>query len=256
MKKRYYILTAIITYLFFTLGNVPAAKVLSFAQKNTRLPIKLYNVQGSIWNGSAEKAIIPNQPAVDNIQWNINPAMLLVAHISGEVKASVKDQNVVGDISLSAMGNLSASNIRARIEAPVMQELINMPLGELGGVFNINIESLTAVQDGLPNISANIKWKNAKLTILDTVDLGFIDLNLNTNDSNQLVVKISNKKGQLSLNGHANLDNNNAYNIDLRITPEKNADQNIRQSISMLAKRQTDGSYLLKRKGNLQELGL
>jgi len=256
MKKRYYILTAIVTYLFFTLGNVPAANVLSFAQKNTSLPVKLYGVQGSIWNGSAEKVIIPNQPAIDNIKWNINPAMLLLARISGDVKASIKNQNVTGDISVSAMGNFSASNVRARIEAPVMQELIKMPLGELGGVFNINIESFETVQNGLPNIAANIKWQNATLTILESVDLGFIDLNLKTNDNNQLTADISNKKGQLLLDGNARLENNKAYDLNLRITPENNADQNIRQSVSMLAKRQTDGSYLLKRKGNLRELGL
>ncbi len=256
MKKRYYILIAILSYVFFTFGNVPAAKVISLAKKNTQLPASLYGVQGSIWNGSAEKVIIQGQPPIDNIEWDINPAMLLLAQISGEVKGSIKNQNIIGNISVSAGGTVSASDVRARIEAPIMQELIQMPLGELAGFFNININSIEMPQDGLPVISAKIKWKNAKLTLIDTVDLGFIDLTLNTNDSNQLVAKISNTKGQLLLDGKANLDSNKVYNIDLRITPEKNINNNIRQSLSMFSKRQTDGSYLLKRKGNLKELGL
>ncbi len=256
MKKRYYILTGILSYLFFTLGNVPAAKVISLAQKNIQLPAKLYGVQGSIWNGSADKVIVPGQPPIENIQWDINPAMLLLAHISGKVKASIKNQNVIGDISLSAGGTLSASNVRARIEAPVMQELIKMPLGELGGVFNLNIESIETTAEGMPDISANIKWKNAKLTLLDTVDLGFINLTLKTNDDNQLVANITNTKGQLLLDGKANIDSTKAYDVNLRITPESSADNNIRQSLNMFAKRQSDGSYLLKRKGNLNQLGL
>jgi len=260
MKTRYYILIAIASFLFFTLGNVPAAKVISLVQKNAQLPLKFYGVQGSIWNGGAEKVILQKnlqgQPPIDNIQWDINPAMLLMARISGEVKGSIKNQNVVGDISYSAGGTFRASNVRARIEAPVVQELAQLPLGELGGVFNINIESFEATSEGLPKIAATIKWKNAKLTVMETVELGFIDLDLSTDDNDKLLAIISNTKGQLLLDGKANLDSNKTYDLNLRITPESSANNNVRQSIALFAKRQSDGSYLVKRKGNLSELGL
>lgn len=255
MKKRYYILTAVFSYLFFTLGNVPAAKVLSLVEASTTMPVKFYGVYGSIWNGGADKAITRGQPPVDNIKWSINPAMLLLAQLSGEVNASVKNQNIIGDISVSALGNLSASNIRTRIDARVMQELIQMPLGELDGFFSINIESLKINPQGLPAVTGNLKWKNAKLTLVETVDLGFIDLNVKTDDNNVLIAKISNTKGQLLLDGKATLDSNKTYDLNLHITPEKNATDNIRQSITMFARRQTDGSYLVNRKGNLSDLG-
>ncbi len=256
MKKRYYILTAVLSYLFFTLGSVPAAKVVSLAQQNTKLPVKLYGVHGSIWNGGANKAMVQGQPPINNIQWSINPAMLLLAQLSGEVKGSIKNQNIVGDVSASALGNISASNIRARMDAAVVQELIQMPLGELGGVFSINIDSLEMKSEGLPNITGKLKWKNAKLTVLETVELGFIDLSIDTDEDGKLIAVIKNKKGQLLLDGKASLDNKKMYSINMRITPEKNASDNIRQSITMFAKRQTDGSYLVKRKGNLSELPL
>ncbi len=256
MKKRYYILIAILSYLFFTLGNIPAAKVISLIDDNVQLPVKLYGVHGSLWNGSADKAILQGQPPIDNIQWSINPSMLLLAQLSGDVKASIKNQNIIGEFNVSALGNISASNIRARIDAAVIQELIQMPLGELGGSFNINIESLEINPNGLPLITGNLKWKNAKLTVLETVDLGFIDLSINSDDKQQLNATISNKKAQLLLDGKASLNNNNTYVLNLRITPEKTATNNIRQSIAMFAKRQTDGSYLVKRKGNLRDLGL
>jgi len=256
MKKRYYILTAVLSYLFFTLGNVPAAKVISLIDKNTRLPIKLYGVQGSIWEGSAEKVMTQGQPPIDNLQWSINPAMLFLAQLNGEVNGSVKNQNIVGDFNVSAFGTISASDIRARINAPVMQELIQMPLGELGGVFNINIEHLEIEQQGIPSVIASLKWKNANLTMVETVELGFVDLSVTTNEKNQLIAKISNKKGQLLINGTAGLDAKKSYNLDLRLTPEESATDNIRQSIGMFARRQSDGSYLVKRKGNLRDLGL
>ncbi len=255
MKKRYYILIAIFSYLFFTLGNVPAAKVISLVEQNTQLPIKLYGVYGSIWNGGADKAVMQGQPAIDNIEWSINPAMLLLASLAGEVKASIKEQNVIGNVRLSAAGNFSASDVRARIDAAVLQELIQMPLGEIAGVFNINIISFEANPDGLPAVTADINWKNAKFTLMETVDLGFIDLSIAPGKDNQLIAKITSSKGQLQLDGKASIDNNKAYDLNLRITPEKNASQNVRQSIVMFARRQADGSYLTKRKGNLRDLG-
>lgn len=256
MKTRYYILIAVLSYLFFTLSNIPAAKVITLTEQYTQLPVKLYGVHGSLWNGGAEKAILKDMPPIDNIQWSINPAMLLLAQLNAEIKASIKSQNLIGNINISALGSISASDIRARIDASVMQELIQMPLGELGGNFNVNIEELELRQEGLPMIKGNLKWKNAKLTIVETVDLGFIDLLVSTNDNEQLTAKISNKKGMLLLDGSANLDDNKAYSINLRLTPDANATDSIRQSITMFAKRQTDGSYLVKRKGNLRDLGL
>ncbi len=256
MKKRYYILAFILPYLFFTLGNVPAQTVLSITQQYVTLPVKLYGVQGSIWNGSADKAVIPGKPSIDNIQWTINPTMLLLARVSGEAKASIKNQNIIGNFSVSATGTLSASDIRARIDAPVVQELAQMPIGELGGTFNINIESLEIKENRLPFIKGELKWKNAKLTVLDTVDLGFINLKINTDEADTLLATITNTKGQIQLSGDATLDNNKSYKLNLRLTPDSKAPNNIRQSLAMFAKRQTDASYLLKRKGNLTEFGL
>jgi len=210
MKKRYYIIIAAVSYLFFTLGNVPAAKVISLAEQSTKLPMQLYGVHGS-----------------------------LLASLSGEVKGSIKNQNIVGNISYSAFGSFSASDVRATIDT-----------------FNVNIESFSPNPEGIPEITAQIKWKNAKVTIIDTVDLGLVNLNITPDDNEQLIAKISSKNGHLLLNGKAKIDNKKTYDLNLSITPEKKANENLRQSLKLFSKRQTDGTYLVKRKGKLSELGI
>ena len=256
MKKRYYILTAIVSYLVFTLGNVPAAKIISLIDKNTQMPAKLYGIQGSLWNGSADRLIMQGQPPVDNLQWSLHPASLLLAQISSEVKAQIKGQNIIGDVSVSATGTLQASDVRARIKADVMQELIQLPLGELGGIFIINIESLNLQPEGLPEVIAELNWKQASLTLAETVDLGNVLLTVEPKDDKQLLAKVSNKKGQILIDGNITVDEKKMYTLDIRFTPEKSATKNILQSLKMFARRQTDGSYQLKRKGNLQEFGI
>ncbi|VAW62557.1 hypothetical protein MNBD_GAMMA11-802 [hydrothermal vent metagenome] len=256
MKKRYYILTGVLSYLFFALSNVPAAKIVSLVQENSQLPVKLYGVYGSLWNGRANTAMLQGQPPIKDFQWSVNPAALLLAQISADVKGSINEQNITGNVSIGITGNISASDVRARIDAAVIQQMVTLPMGELGGFFNIDIASLETGDEGLPIVDASIKWKNAKFTLLDTVNLGHVSLDISPGEDNQLVAKISNKKGELSLDGSAQVDAKKAYNLELSIIPEKSAQENIRQSLTMFAKRQTDGSYLVKRRGNLKDLGL
>lgn len=256
MKKRYYFIIAIVSYLFFTLGNIPAAKVVSLAEKNAALPVKLYGVHGSLWDGGASKLVAQGSPTIESLQWSLNPASLLWAHITGELRASIQKQNMIGKFSVGPTGSISGSDIRGRIEAAVMQNLIQMPLGELGGHFNIDIKSIEMQADNLPVTNANIKWKNAKLTIAETVDLGHVNLDIKSGDNQSLVATISSKNGQLEIDGTASVDGEKAYSVNIRITPDKNASSNITQSLAMFSRRQTDGSYLVKRKGNLKEFGI
>ena len=256
IKTRYYILTAVLSYLFFMISSLPASKLVSLAEENKLTTAKLYGVYGSLWNGGAEQINIPNQLPITNLQWSLNPASLLIAKLSSEISGNIKNQKFIGNISMNAFGAVEATDIRARISSPVVQELIQMPLGELGGVFNLNIDSIIINDSPIPNITGSLKWTSAKLTIAETVDLGHININVKTNSANQLTATISNKKGQLNLDGTASVDAKKLYTLNLRITPEESASRDITQSLSMFSRRQTDGSYLIKRKGNLREIGM
>jgi len=82
IKKRYYILTSVISYLFFMVSSLPASKLVSLAKENKLIAAELYGVYGSLWNGGAEQLNIPNQLPVNNLQWSFNPVALLIAKIS------------------------------------------------------------------------------------------------------------------------------------------------------------------------------
>ena len=256
MKKRYYILIAIISYLIFTLSNIPAAKIVSLLKQNKALPATLYGVEGSLWEGRAAKIIIRNAPETSNLQWSINPAYLLLAQVSGSLKASIMEQNVVSQFSLGPTGELSISDLRARIDAPDMQSLLNIPLGELGGIFNIDIESVNNIKDPIPQITGDIKWSAAKLTLAETVDLGHILVQIAPDKSTGLIANITNTKGDVSLNGKINVTHKKTYSMDLSITPSEQASKDLKQSLGLFARRQSDGSYQIKRKGSLREFGI
>ncbi len=255
MKKRYYIIIAIASYLIFTLVNTPAATVISVAEKNVKLPVKFYGVQGSIWRGSSDSLIIQGQPPINNLQWSLNPFALLIASISADIEASIKQQKVLGHISVSSDGTIEASDVRAKLDASEVQQLIAMPFGELGGEFNLNIQSLEWQNKGLPITTGTLKWKSAKLTLAETVDLGNVSISVNPGKDKDLIATLNNKGGSISIEGTVSLQDNKHYKLDLQFTPEKNASEHTKQSLQMFAKRQSNGSYRFQQSGNLRQLG-
>jgi len=255
IKKRYIILLAVGSYLLFTLSMVPASKVLGLANSISPLPVKIYGVSGNLWDGRAQQLMAPGQPTVDNLHWSINPLEIFLARLSTNFSASIKNQNITGKLSVNALGQLRGSDIRARIDGAVMQQLLRLPLGELGGVFNFNVHSLELNQTALPMLDASLSWKNASLTLIDTVNLGHIDLQVSPEDDGRLLANISNEQGDLQLTGDASVDAGRNYNVNLRMMPQPTTASNITQSLGMFARRQADSSYLLNRKGNLREFG-
>jgi len=255
MKHRYYIILAISSYLFFALASTPAAKVISLAQDNFNLPAKFYGVQGSIWNGRADNLLVQNH-RIDQLQWSLNPAALLLANISADIQASIKQQNIIGHVSVNLSGDIEAEDLRTTLSAEDVQQLIALPFGELGGKFVLNIESLTWSGEGIPNATGTIKWRQAKLTLVETVDLGQVLVKINPDDKNGLTIKIENKGGALSIDGNIALSDKKQYKLQLDFNPASNANANIKQSLAMFAKRQSNGSYRFKQNGNLNQLGL
>ena len=254
MKRRYYVLIAVLSYLLFTLINTPAATVLSLAEKNMRLPAKIYGAQGSIWNGQADNIIVPGQPRIDNVSWSINPLALFIARLSADIEAEIKQQKVVGQVAVNSSGTLSASNVRSRLNASDIQQLAAIPFGELDGVFNISIDELEWDNKGLPIITGTINWQNAKLTLVEAVSLGNIDISIKPGTEKDLVATIKNSGGEISIEGTASLMDNRRYSVDIEFKPQNNARDSIKQSLGMFARRQPNGAYQFKNAGNLNQL--
>ncbi|MDH5764667.1 MAG: type II secretion system protein N [Gammaproteobacteria bacterium] len=254
MKPKHYILTAIISYLLFTIVTTPAASIFSLIQKDTKLPFTIQGIDGSIWNGSAERVIIPSAPQLENIYWSINPFALLIANVSASIEAEIMNNILTGDISVSNDGSYRASDISTQLSSSTVQKLINLPLGELSGEFYINIESIQSTKN-IPVIDGTIAWEKAAYTLADTVNLGTINLIIKPADSNALKAKINNKGGDIAISGEIHIADNKTYKLDLAFAPLETTNNNIKQSLAMFARKQTDGSYLLRKTGNLRSLG-
>ena len=255
MKRRYYIVIAIISYLFFTLSAVPASSVYSLVS-DKQLPVKLYGIDGSIWNGSADSAVMPRKPPVEDIHWQLNPFALLLARISADFNARFNNQPIIGHIKLSAGGQLTLSDLKTSMAASEIARLASVPLGEFEGEVFLNIKTASMTEAELPVIDGALIWRNAKVTLTEAVDLGQLNIQFSPQTNGDLLAKLSNDKGSIDISGELTVSQNKAYKMDIVLTPKSNTSPSITQSLGFFAQRQANGSYRIKQNGNLRQFGI
>ena len=254
MKRRYYLIIAVASYLLFTLSAIPAASIYSLLPDN--IPVKVYGIEGSIWNGRADSAVIPRKPPLQQIQWQLNPFALLLASISADFDARFNEQAVLGNIRLGAGGNVTVSQLKTSMAAAEIAKLASIPLGEFDGEVFLDIESASLSDTAIPAITGTIVWQNAKVTLTETVELGQLSIKVTPQTNGDLLAKIANSKGSIDINGDVTVSQNKAYKLDIVLTPKASSSPSVTQSLGFFAKRQANGSYRVKQNGNLRQFGL
>ena len=85
---------------------------------------------------------------------------------------------------------------------------------------------------------------------------GDIEITLVESDDFPLVATINNKGGQISLSGESHVRDDGNYNLELKLSPNNSASKNLRSSLKMFAEQQSDGSFVVKNAGNLEQFGI
>ncbi|HEY9051527.1 MAG TPA: type II secretion system protein N, partial [Gammaproteobacteria bacterium] len=206
-------------------------------------------------SGQSDTILVNNKTRLDNVHWSVNPFSLLLLRLSTDLEADIKQNRTVGNLIVYPNGSIEANSVRARLNAKDVQQMINMPFGQLEGEINVNLETLELDAGGLPKATGQIKWRSAKLTLAETVELGNIEINIAPEQKDMKAV-ISNKGGMISISGSATISDNKAYILDIDFKPEATASASIAQSLGMFARRLPNGTYQLKQNGNLKQFGL
>lgn len=254
--KRWQIISAMIGgYIFSLIANVPASHVLGYLQRHGTLPVNISGVDGSIWLGHADKLSWPGKPNLENLDWSLNPFALLMGRLSASINATIQKHPVSGDVSKHFIGgDIYLSDVTTKIPAKTLQQLLDIPFGELDGDVEINLDSAQFKPNLAPIIEARIFWQHAKLTLEQTIDMGQINITVAPNKTNQTTIGLTNSGGDLSLSGDINIATDRGYVLNMNLKP-KEATGDVAQSLNLFAQRQADGSYKFKQNGNLRQLG-
>ena len=255
MKTKYYIITGVLALILFLIINIPASLVINNF-KNSAPQINIQNVSGTLWNGSAQQVTIQSKHVFKNVGWSICLSHLLIAEACVELEAVYNKNPLSGQLNVDLNKKIQGKNIKTTMSAQSLSQMITMPMGEIDGDISVDLATLNWKQGEIPSANGIIKWAKASITIAETAHLGDVTINLTESEENPVNAEISNQGGQLSIGGLASVNSKTDYNLDLNFTPNQKASKNLKDSLSLFARPQANGSFVLKNSGNLKQLGL
>ncbi len=251
MKKKYYLLTAIISYFVFLIATIPAKPVTDLINDNT--PVTINGVSGTLWSGKAY--IVSFQDIqLKKTEWSFNAWKLFIGKVAIVINSRFSGNDISAELGTSFLGRYFINDLSAKITAREVTQLAEIPLAQLDGLISLNIEHAQWKQGELPLASGEIKWTNASVTVADTASLGNISILLSESEQQLLNAEIKNQGGDIKISGLAELVAEADYSIDIKLSPTATANNNIKQSLGLFAQKQPNGDFLLKKSGSLDEI--
>ncbi len=254
MKKRVYIFTAVASYLILLIATIPAS-IITKTVNNSGI-VAIQGISGSLWNGKAYTILIDNNFELKNTEWSFSLWRILTGKIAVDINGQYLENDISAEIGTSFLGRYFVKNLQAKIPAQKVMQLVNIPLVQISGLINFNIDHAQWKQGELPLATGVINWNNAQVTVADTVPLGNVSITLRESEQQLLNAEIKNQGGDIKINGMAELVPEADYAINIKLLPTASASDNTKQSLGLIAKKQDNGEYLLNYSGPLNQMGL
>ena len=254
MKKKYYIITAVASYLILLIATIPAKLVTDII--NDKTPVSLQGVSGTLWQGKIYRITLDNAIQLSDTEWSATPWKLLTGRIAIEASSRFDQQDINAEIGSSFLGRYFVNGLQAKVSARKVAELANIPLAKLSGMIAIDIDHAEWKQGELPLATGSVRWNDATVTVADTASLGNISILLSETDQQLLMADISNQGGDIKIDGTAELVPAADYSVNVKLKPTASANNNIKQSLGLFAKKSNNGEYLLKYSGPLNQIGI
>lgn len=256
MKISRYLAVGISCYLIFLIVVAPASLLHHLVPESSTPKIRLGHLDGTLWNGQASNVSIDHHTFTD-LRWHFNFWKIALGQISVDTDGKFQQRPFETRLGVTALGTVHISDTRAEIDGATMGDLIQLPLGQLAGIFKITLENASISRNTIPVASGNIFWDDAAVIVAETARLGDVTIELSESDSDPLVAVIRNTNdADIRLSGKANVADNGDYVADIQMTLSAGASRNIQSSLGMFARKQPDGSYRINNKGNLKQYGL
>ncbi|MFV2004611.1 MAG: type II secretion system protein N [Gammaproteobacteria bacterium] len=254
MKKKHYIFIAIASYFIFLIATIPAKPVIDLVNSNT--PVNLQGVSGTLWNGKAYMVTINDNTTFKNTSWSFTFWKLFIGQVAADIHSRYLGNDIDTEIGSSFLGKYFVNDLSTKISAKDVVQIANIPLVQLEGLISINIDHAQWKRGELPIATGIINWNNATITVADTISLGNISITMSESEQESLTADIKNQGGDITVAGTAELVPEADYAVDIKLSPTASTNNNIKQSLGLFAKRQTNGTYLFKKSGPLNQIGL
>ncbi len=231
--------------------TIPANLI--YTQVKDNLPIQLYQVDGTLWNGSAQTLIAKNGDfRAHTISWKLRPLSLLLGKISIHTKFVTKGG--YGDliINRSLLGKTSLRNINIKIPIADLKPFLQTVPVDLQGVLDGQFDSIE-LSDNMKIAAADgtLSWNHAIINALSEIKIGDIILTLKPTDEGSEGIIESKDGGPLEINGILQLSADGSYDFKGDLKAKARAPRELKQALQFIGRPGPDGKITLNSSGTL-----
>lgn len=161
LKKRYWLIFAIVLTFFFIARIFPASWLIFSVQKMAP-GFQSSGVSGTLWQGKADYVQWAERGHVlplGELQWQLSVFSLLILNPCVQFSTDLEAQHLKANVCYSLLGKVTSGD-EIDIALPVANIAPFFGV-DLGGNINAFVKSIELRQDKLANVDANLLWERA-----------------------------------------------------------------------------------------------
>lgn len=201
----------------------PAPLLLHWFRSDEAPVIELIGVSGELRAGQAAALHLDGRPALRELQWELQPWWLLLANVSGELRAQADQSLLQAELSAWPGGRVSLKDIQFSGNVKALLAAAGQPFVPVDGMVRI-ADGRVSLRDGWPSAAdAVVQVQDLAWTLAATpMPLGDFEVTLTTADEG-VSAHIAALSGPLEVNGEALLRADRSYKLDLALKPKPEA---------------------------------
>ena len=251
MKKAIrYSALAIMLYAVFLFVLVPADRVYAVLKEKAPLPVSLYQVNGSVWNGGATVAMMGTQ-RLEFLTWELEPLALLLGRLEIALGFSKNDGKMNVTAGRSLLGDYYLRDADASFPAVELESMLSpMKLG-LAGNITASLKEMRIAGKQLSAVEGTLIWDKAGLISSADNPVGSFGIDFATTEEGIRGV-LKDSGGPLQADGILVLKPDGSYQLTASFTPRDAGRDDIKQALRFLGTPDPAGKVSVSKTGNLQ----
>ena len=205
-------------------------------------------ITGTVWKGHAARMEIEDFN-LGEVTWHIKPVHLLIGRLKTEIEFKRSDLQGKGDVVVK-MSSLGIENAYLSGDSKFLEAYISPYGTSVSGEFDLTIDSFFASSQGPESAQGQLLWREARFNSPANLALGDVRLDLD-HQGTAAIATITNTGNALSVDGKADLKQNWEYGARIRLSPTPSTPQDIRQTLRLFGRPDSQGGVTLSRSGQL-----
>ena len=254
MMKRWwhFLLVGIFAWLLFMVWRLPATVAYDMSSESLGTQVQLAGISGTVWDGEAQQLQYQNK-LVAGSRWKLSPWGLLLGRVDGLITLTHDEGYLQAQASVPlGGGEFALSEIKGKLPLAVVQQHLTMIPLPLQGEMSLKLDKLVVSGEGqVQQADGRIVWHQAGVQVMDKLAFGDLQMSLHSVEGGGIEGTISDSGGPLQLNANFTLSAEGAYTLEGQAKPNESAPKELRNSLGMLGKADSQGNYPLKYSGKL-----